>query len=753
LILPAKPPMAKRRIHLNIRGIVQGVGFRPFLHRLTERYALSGWVRNTSAGVELELEGEDTRLEQFVSALRSEQPPLAVIAGVERTDLPALAGYEGFRILESEVLAHRQALVSPDVSTCPDCLKELYDTANRRYRYPFLNCTNCGPRFTIIRDMPYDRPRTSMGSFPMCGPCEAEYGDIVDRRYHAQPTCCPDCGPALHWMNGAGERCDDAPLAAAKAALRRGEIVAIKGLGGFHLACLPESETVARLRARKHRDEKPFALMCADMDAARKLCEISPEEEELLTGWRRPIVLLRKKAAVPAGISDNRDLGLMLPYTPLHYLLMEDFPALIMTSANLSDDPVIIDNEQAVARLQGIADGFLLHNRDITTRCDDSLLRVFRGKDYPIRRSRGYAPQPLILDRPVANILACGAEQKASFCLSRGDQVFPAQHIGDLKNIATLTHYEGQITHFEKLFDIQPQTLVCDLHPDYLSTRYAQERARRDGIPLLQVQHHHAHMVSCMADNGLEGDCIGLIWDGTGYGSDGTVWGGECLVGGAKAFRRIGSLRPIPLPGGDLCTKDIGRVTQSLLWDAGLPMAEDAGMLRRQLEAGLNCPLSSGMGRLFDGVYALLTGRTRVTYEGQGAILLEAMVEETKLQLPTVFYEEGGVLRFDHRALTAALLEGKRAGIPAGELAAAFMNALVSAGVTQCRRAQELTGCDRVVLSGGVFQNMYLLPRLLDALQAEGFTPYHHSRVSANDEGIALGQLVIADALLRKEAP
>lgn len=592
-----------------------------------------------------------------------------------------------------------------------------------------------------------------MGIFPMCEPCEAEYGDITDRRYHAQPTCCPDCGPKLHWMNGAGERCDDAPLAAAKAALRRGEIVAIKGLGGFHLACLPESETVAKLRARKHRDEKPFALMCADMDAARKLCEISPEEEELLTGWRRPIVLLRKKAAVPVGISDNRDLGLMLPYTPLHYLLMEDFPALIMTSANLSDDPVIIDNEQAVARLQGIADGFLLHNRDITTRCDDSLLRVFRGKEYPIRRSRGYAPQPLMLDRPVANILACGAEQKASFCISRGDQIFPAQHIGDLKNIATLTHYEDQIVHFEELFDIRPQTLVCDLHPDYLSTRYAQERARREGLPLLQVQHHHAHMVSCMADNGLKGDCIGLVWDGTGYGSDGTVWGGECLVGGAKEFRRVGSLRPIALPGGDLCTKDIGRVTQSLLWDAGLPMAEDAGMLRRQLEAGLNCPVSSGMGRLFDGVYALLTGRTRVTYEGQGAILLEAMAEETDLRLPAVFYEEDGVLRFDHRALTTALLEGKKNGVPAGELATAFMDVLISAGVTQCRRARELTGCDRVVLSGGVFQNMYLLPRLLDALQADGFTPYHHSRVSANDEGIALGQLVIADALLRKEAP
>ena len=742
--------MAKQRIHLDIRGIVQGVGFRPFLHRLTERFALSGWVRNTSAGVELELEGESAHLEQFVAALSSEQPPLAVIAHVERTVLPALAGYEGFRILKSEVLSQRRALVSPDVGTCPDCLKELYDTADRRYRYPFLNCTNCGPRFTIIRDMPYDRPSTSMGRFPMCAPCADEYGDIRDRRYHAQPTCCPDCGPALQWI-GVEEGAD--PLTAAKTALRRGEIVAVKGLGGFHLACLPEEEPVARLRQRKHRDEKPFALMCRDMAAAHVLCRISPEEEKLLTSWRRPIVLLRKKHTVPAGISDNRDLGLMLPYTPLHYLLMEDFDALVMTSANLSDDPVIMENEQALERLRGIADGWLLHNRDITTRCDDSLYRVFRGNEYPIRRSRGYAPQPLILSRPVASILACGAEQKASFCLSREEQVFPAQHIGDLKNIATLTHYESQITYHQKLFDIQPTALVCDLHPDYLSTRYAQERSRREGLPLLQVQHHHAHMVSCMADNGLAGECVGLIWDGTGYGTDGTVWGGECLVGDETGFRRVGSLRPIPLPGGDLCSKDIGRVTTSLRWDAGLPVSKESDMIRRQLEAGLNCPLSSGMGRLFDGVYALLTGRTHVTYEGQGAILLEAMAKETAVKLPVSLYAENGVLRLDHRLLTRALADRMQEGVPAEELAAAFMDALVEAGVAQCCRAREESNCERVVLSGGVFQNMYLLPRLLDALQAEGFTPYHHCRVAANDEGISLGQLVIADARLRKEAP
>ena len=736
--------MADRRIHLNIRGIVQGVGFRPFLHRLTERFSLTGWVRNTSAGVEMELEGHSAHLEQFLTALKTEQPPLAVIDRVDCTDLPQPAGYTEFSILKSESLPLRQALVSPDVGTCPDCLRELNDPTDRRHRYAFLNCTNCGPRFTIIRDMPYDRPLTSMGSFPMCPDCDGEYHDIQNRRYHAQPTCCPDCGPTLTYV---GEETDSDPLEAAKSALRQGKIVAIKGLGGFHLACLPKTDTVAVLRQRKHRDEKPFALMCAHLDAAKALCEISTEEEQLLTSWRRPIVLLRKKAAVPEGISDNGELGIMLPYTPLHHLLMEDFDALVMTSANLSDDPVIVDNEDALARLSGIADGFLIHNRDITTRCDDSLYRVFRGKDYPLRRSRGYAPQPLLLPHSMGSVLACGAEQKASFCLSREEQVFPAQHIGDLKNITTLTHYESQITHFEELFGIRPKALACDLHPDYLSTRYAEDRAAKESIPLVRVQHHHAHMVSCMADNDLDGRCIGLIWDGTGYGTDGTVWGGECLVGSAEGFERMGSIRPIALPGGDLCTKQIGRVTHALLWDCG--KADEGNLLTRQLNAGLNCPRSSGMGRLFDGVYALLSGRDTVTYEGQGAILLEAMAESSDTLLPMEYYEENGVLRFDWRPLVIALTEHK---LSAPQAAAAFMNTLVAMGIQQCRFARERSGLNRVVLSGGVFQNMYLLPRLLDGLTAHGFEVYHHSRVSCNDEGIALGQLVIADAKLRKEA-
>ncbi len=489
--------------------------------------------------------------------------------------------------------------------------------------------------------------------------------------------------------------------------------------------------------------------MCADLDAARSVCHLSDGEAALLESRRRPIVLLKKKPSAPDGISDNHELGLMLPYTPLHQLLMEDFPLLVMTSANLSDLPAIIDNEQALSALQGVADGFLLHNRGIVTRCDDSLTRVFRGVEYPLRRSRGYAPEPIPLPAKVPAILACGAEQKASFCLSRGSDGFLSQHIGDLKNAETLSHYETQIGHFERLFGIAPATVVCDTHPDYLSSAYAHRRAKEQNLPLILAQHHHSHMVSCMTDNGLTDPCIGLIWDGTGYGDDGTIWGGECLVGDAAGYTRIASLRPVVLPGGDLCTREIDRIAHSLLWDCGLAQKspfEQAERITRQLNANLNCPRSSGMGRLFDGVYALLSRRGQVTYEGQGAILLEAMAVETERTLPVDFYEENAVLRYDWRPMIAALTEQLAEGCDPAVLAGAFMNTLVSVGLEQCRRAERKTGLHRVVLSGGVFQNMYLLPRLLDALTAAGFQPYHHSRVSTNDEGIALGQLMIAYA-------
>ncbi|MCD8383721.1 MAG: carbamoyltransferase HypF [Clostridiales bacterium] len=737
--------MAERsRIHFEIEGIVQGVGFRPFLHRLALKCNLSGWCRNTVFGVELEVEGTEEALTRFRAGLREELPPLARIDVLRETPCPAPLGESGFHIRESRREGHPDALVSPDIATCPDCLRELRDPKNRRYRYPFLNCTNCGPRFTIVRELPYDRRATSMAKFTMCPDCEAEYGDIRSRRYHAQPNCCPDCGPALTFsLPGEAPSTDD-PIGQATALLQAGKIVAIKGLGGFHLACrcdLPE--TVAELRRRKRRDERPFALMCRDVAAAEQFCHVSPQEAARLTSPRAPIVLLRKQPDVPSGLSETAELGVMLPYTPIHHLLMEQFDTLVMTSMNVSDLPTLCELDEGSETL---ADGILSHDRDIVNRCDDSLLRVFRGTDLFFRRSRGYAPEPVRLPYDCTGILACGAEQKGGFALSRGQYAFLSQHIGDLKNYETYDFYRQQISRFESRFGVAVNRLVCDLHPDYLSTEYARERSCREGLPLTLVQHHHAHMAACMADNGLEGPCIGLIWDGTGYGTDGTIWGAECLTGDYTGFQRRGTIRPISLPGGDVCTTEIGRVAFSLLWDAGLLSGQEADRpLARMLEANVNCPRATSMGRLFDGVYSLLFGRETVTYDGQGAVLLEANAAEDETgAYPLSCYRMDGLTVWDTRPLVTALLEELQAGTAPERLAARFMNTLVSLAVAHCRAAREETGLERVVLSGGVFQNSYLLPRVVDALTADGFRPYYHTCVSPNDQGIALGQTLIA---------
>ena len=739
-----------RRVRLVVEGIVQGVGFRPFIHRLVTKYDLRGWIRNESYGVELELEGESDAIEAFVAQLKAQPPRLAVIEALRVEPCGALKNDKDFTIRSSEKTGENDTLVSPDVGICEDCLRELRDPKDRRYRYPFLNCTNCGPRFTIVRDVPYDRPLTSMREFPMCEACETEYRDITDRRYHAQPNCCPACGPRVYYLDREGKPVAGDAIALAQQCLREQGIVAVKGLGGFHLACkIDRAETIQELRRRKHRDEKPFAIMCADVAAVRRLCRLSPEEEDRLTSFRRPIVLLRKRAEVTPGLSENRDLGVMLPYTPLHYLLMEGFDALVMTSANRSDCPVMYDNDEALEHLRGIADGYLMHNRDIVTRCDDSLLRVYDGKDYFLRRSRGYAPQPLFLQQDCTGILACGAEQKASFALSKGRAFFLSQHIGDLKNAETLSHYEGQIAHFQRLFGVKAERIVCDLHPDYLSTGYAYQRSQAERLPLVQVQHHHAHMAACMADNGLEGDCIGIIWDGTGYGTDGTIWGCECLAGGYDRFARLGSLRPIPLAGGDRAVKEIGRVAFALLLDAGcpershLPEAKQS-LLTKMIAGGLNAPRASSMGRLFDGIYAILSGRNAVTYEGQGAILLETMAGETEAVFPLAFDETEGRMVWDTRPMIQALVQALDAGTEPAILAATFMNTAVEAASRLCRYVRDRTGLDRVVLSGGVFQNMYLLPRVTRHLEEAGFQVFHHSRVSANDEGISLGQTMVA---------
>lgn len=732
--------MSSVRATIEVRGIVQGVGYRPFIHRQVRRAGLCGWVKNTGRGVEITLEGTREALASFAQMLRSEYPPLAMVESVEITRWDEAEGVDGFRIIQSTAQPQRRTLISPDIATCPDCLRELTDKNDRRYGYPFLNCTNCGPRFTIIRDVPYDRPNTTMGDFAMCPVCRREYHDIEDRRYHAQPTCCGDCGPQLSYCDARGRQVQGDALALAVETLQKGGIVAVKGLGGFHLSCRSDDEqAVQRLRLRKHREEKPLAIMCRDLAAAKKFCAVDRDEAAVLTSPRRPITLLKKRGDM-AHLTDNGYLGVMLPYTPLHHLLLKPFEALVMTSANLSDLPIIKDNEEAVTALQGVADGFLLHNRPIESRCDDSLLWVYEGGEYFARRSRGYVPYPVSVDVGGAAVLACGAEQKASFCLSRGSDVFPGPHIGDLKNAETLAHYEQQIRHFEKLFDVQPALLVCDRHPDYLSGRYAYDRCRREGIPLVAVQHHHAHMVSCMADNRLTGPCLGIIWDGTGLGDDGTLWGGEFLTGDEKSVERAGSIRPIPLLGGERAIREIGRIGYVLAREAGV-LAEEDPVWERMLLRGMNCPVSTGMGRLFDGVCALLGLRREASYEGQGAVLLEAAAaEEEKGCYPAVI--DGGV--FDWRETVRAVVRERDAGVETGVIAARFMNTLVETAVEMSCRICREKGLQNVVLSGGVFQNQYLLARLPGRLREVGLTPYVHRRVSCNDEGLSLGQLVIA---------
>lgn len=737
-----------------IEGIVQGVGFRPFVHRQAARLGLNGWARNTASGLELELEGSAEALDGFLDTLHTVPPPLAVIEAVRTEDISP-TGESGFAILPSRQGA-AATLISPDLAPCDACLAEMNGPQGRRYRYPFINCTDCGPRFSIIRRLPYDRPATTMAGFAMCPHCAAEYADITSRRYHAQPNCCPVCGPQAEYRDGEGVVQAGDPVALAQQALAAGQIVAVKGTGGIHLACRADSpEAVARLRRRKYRPDKPLALMARDLGAAGRLCHVRGDEAALLQSPRRPILLLDKKAPAGQGwLSATARLGVMLPYTPLHILLLDGQfggpDLVVMTSANRTGCPVLTDNEEAVDVLRGVADGFLLHDRPIANRCDDSLAMVWRGNPVFFRRSRGYAPQPILLDRDATGVLAFGAEQKGSFAAGRGRHAFVSQYIGDLKNAETLDHYRTALHTTLDLFGLAPHTLVCDLHPDYASTHEAEEMAREKGLSLRRVQHHWAHMAAGMADNRLSGPVFGLIWDGTGLGEDGTIWGGECLVGDFRSYRRVGSIRPVALPGGDVCTAEIGRTALSLALDAGCPdFAPD--FARREgvtalLHSGLRCPASSGMGRLFDGVYSLLTWTVKAGYDGQAPALLEALAEGAvpeEVYVPA-FYEENGVRFFDTRPLIQALWQRKAAGADAAGLAAGFQQALCRMALDQCR----VLNPDKlpVVLSGGVFLNRALLEGVTSLLEGAGYTVYTHRRVSPSDEGLALGQLAIAAA-------
>jgi hydrogenase maturation protein HypF len=818
-----------------VRGIVQGVGFRPFVYSLAIRYALTGWVRNTSGGVEIEVNGPASTLAEFVTAIQSERPPLARIDEIETQ--PSLPDhYSRFEILASQSEAGQFIPISPDVCTCPDCRRELFDPANRRFRYPFINCTNCGPRFTIIQDIPYDRPQTTMAGFKLCPACQAEYDNPLDRRFHAQPTACPVCGPQLSFVvqgetiarskedlhredtkdakkkKSSGE---DA-LQMARRWLSEGKIVAIKGLGGYLLACdATNPSAVAELRRRKKRSDKAFALMAFDIETIERHCQVSQSERDLLLAHTSPIVLLEKRAdsdIAPAVAPGQTSLGFMLPYTPLHWLLLEPeetlpgpplkgreqeplpqplpsreeesrispFPpmtppsprfalpqgsegkgaggigssVLVMTSGNLSEEPIAYRDEDAFERLDEIADGFLLHDRPIHMRVDDTVLRVIRSRPYLLRRARGYAPDSIALPRAVPPILATGAELKNTFCLTRDRYAFLSHHIGDLENYETLLSFEEGIAHYERLFRIQPERIACDLHPDYLASRYAHQRAAETSLPLIEVQHHHAHLAACLADNGWDTTepVIGLIYDGTGLGTDRAVWGGEVLLGGYLGYRRYFHLAYAPLPGGDAATHRPSRMALAHLWQAGLDWepdlppvidlcADERTLLRTQMEHKINAPQTSSMGRLFDAASALIGVRQLATYEGQAAIELEALCSPTE-PASYAFNVQDGI--FDPAPLWQALLADWRAGVSIPVLAARFHNSVVELNLQLCEIIRQSHGINTVALSGGVWQNRYLLERTLSRLEIAGFNVLWHRQVPTNDGGIALGQAMIA---------
>jgi hydrogenase maturation protein HypF len=832
----AGPASQRTRLKLTVRGAVQGVGFRPFVFRLATGLGLAGWVNNSPQGVFIEAEGPRAELEKFLLRLETEKPPRSFIQSLESSWLDP-AGYTVFEIRPSETGGNKTALVLPDIATCPDCLREIFDPKNRRHRYPFTNCTNCGPRFSIIESLPYDRANTSMKAFTMCPQCQAEYDDPRNRRFHAQPNACPVCGPRLElWCSGvrqsaansseaqnqprSAERSYEALLAAAKA-IREGKIVAVKGLGGFHLmADARNDKTVQLLRERKHREEKPFALMFPSLESIKAECEVSPLEERLLRSPEAPIVLLKKignrQSAIGNSIAPgNPYLGAMLPYTPLHHLLLAElgFPV-IATSGNLSDEPICTDEHEALERLHGIADVFLVHNRPIVRHVDDSIVRVMLDRELVLRRARGYAPLPINVlpasrwqdkqncrQDAGSTILAVGAHLKNAVALAIGNQVFISQHIGDLETEQAHSAFRRVIADFEKLYEAKPQIIAADLHPDYLSTKFAKElvaqasgpvgKTQTGGLCHIGVQHHIAHVLSCMAENEIAPPALGVSWDGTGYGLDGTVWGGEFFLVSEDKIERFAHLRPFRLPGGDKAVKEPRRTALGLLHE--LYGGQDKFMLHLQHESvrtflpkelttlqsmlakKLNSPVTTSMGRLFDAVASLINLRQQIRFEGQAAMELEFALdgietdEAYELQLvESALQSSAGVppvisiLRdadrnkipashaggtpalplyvLDWSTMIEAILEDVKNGIPAGIISAKFHNALAESIVAVAKRA----GQNRVVLSGGCFQNRYLTERAVRRLQAEDFRPYWHQRVPPNDGGIALGQVVAA---------
>lgn len=767
--LPSTQPATKAertvRLGVSVRGAVQGVGFRPFVYRLATELNLTGWVQNSPDGVRLEVEGVQGSVDEFLRRLETESPALSSMETVEIARIDVGRGcIRGFDIRATRLEGARTTLILPDVATCGDCVREIFDATNRRFRHPFTNCTQCGPRFSLIEALPYDRSNTSMRGFAMCPRCQAEYGNPLDRRFHAQPNACPECGPQLElWdRRGGGIESRDAALRAAAAAIRQGRIVAVKGLGGFHLLVAAHDEAaVLRLRARKHRQAKPFALLFPALDSVREYCEVSPLEERLLSSKEAPIVLLRRRTdgLLRAVAPGNSCLGAMLPYTGLHHLLAAElgFPV-VATSGNRCDEPICTDEHEALDRLAGIADCFLVHNRPIVRAVDDSIVRVVAGRELVLRRARGFAPLPITIPERYRNtssaaVLAVGGHLKNTVALAFGRRVFLSQHLGDLENAVALTAFHAASSDLPRLYDAVPRVIAADAHPDYLSTQFARERvARTPGARLVRVQHHHAHVLACMAENGLEPPVLGVCWDGTGYGPDGTIWGGEFLRVTAGGFQRVAHLRSFPLPGGDRATREPRRAALGMLCGilgedafarAGLPTlaayseAELRG-LRQMLQRRVNTPLTSSVGRVFDAVASLVGLRQVSTFEGQAAMELESIADASSADGAYEVSLCDGVI--DWTPLILGVLRDVDDRLSTGAIAARFHCALVECLIAVARAAGE----KRVALTGGCFQNKILTERAVQRLREEGFLPCWHRRVPPNDGGLALGQVLAA---------
>lgn len=749
------------RRQIDVAGIVQGVGFRPYVYRLAVERNLGGTVTNTSSGVTIEIEGAAEAVDEFVERLPATAPPLSRITQVSVREVPCVGDRE-FRILASQRGETVQTLISPDVATCPDCLREMFDPNDRRYRYPFINCTNCGPRFTIVRDIPYDRPLTSMAVFPMCPACRAEYDDPLNRRFHAQPNACWECGPRVELWDRKGSRIvTKDPIEAATSFLEAGLVVAVKGLGGFHVAVDATNATAVRLlRERKRRVEKPFAVMVPSLEIARQICEVDEAAEKTLQLFQRPIVLLPRKRSSPVAENVapcNRNLGVFLPYTPLHHLLLSEggFDALVMTSGNLSEEPIAIDNHEAVLRLSGLADCFLVHNREILLRCDDSVVRVLDGETHQMRRSRGFVPVPVFLGEDVESVLAVGGELKNTICLTKGRHAFLSQHIGDLENLASHGFFEEAVEHLQRILEIQPKVIAHDLHPDYFSTQWALKQE----LPVVGVQHHHAHIASCMAENHLDGEVIGFALDGTGYGTDGCIWGGEALVAGYRGFERVAHFDYVPLPGGEAAVREPWRMAVSYLFHhfgddfrkLEIPFVRELDpakldVIVRMISRDVNSPLTSSCGRLFDAVAALIGIRAKVNYEAQAAIELEMAIEEEidrdGYPFDLVWSGECYILRT--KPMFAAIIDDLRRGAPVSSMSQRFHSGLVEAFCKIAGQIRESTSLERVCLSGGTFHNGYLLRHLTKHLQDAGFDVYTQKEVPAGDGGLSLGQALVA---------